>query len=241
MSGEGEDTLNADDLQRKYLRSEAERMRLKQLNSALRKQLENTVRPGSVELVPLAKGFLPSDERLPHNRPNSESLWKKYVASNLGINKRYRIYIGYLYERMGWSVDYTSGKNLISRKDNRLIVTLSEAIYTVDLNAMYSLLGEAMECGKDNAFGSVSAMCVTSSVLVSRVMTLANKFNVAVREHFYFHNFPCVRCKANFEGQRVYYVPDDDEYLSVRIVPEDGDKYCWTADEAEVLRFYRPY
>lgn len=231
------------DLQRKYIRAEAERLRLRQLNSALRKQIESGVRPEAIELSPLARGFMPSDERPPHNaKHETDSLWKNFTSSNLGLNKRYRMYIGYLYERMGWQVDYSAGgKNLISRKDNRLIVTVSEAASTIELNTMYALLGAAMECKRDNITSIVSAMCITSSALISRVTALAKKFNIAVREHFYFRNFPCVRCKAYSEMQRIYYVPDDEEYLSVKVIPEDGDRYCWTPDEAETMRFYRPF
>ena len=233
---------NIVDLQRRYARAEAERMRLRHLNATLRQQVESGVRPGAIELSPLSKGFMPSDERHSHVRTyDTDELWKNFASSNLGLNKRYRIYIGYLYERMGWQVDYSGGRNLISRKDNKLIVTISEAIMTVDLSAMQALLGAAMECKRDNPSTIVSAMCVTSSALISRVSSLAKKFSIAVREHFYFRNFPCVRCKAYSEIQRVYYVPDDEEYLSVKMFPEYGDRYCWSPDEAEAMRFYRPY
>lgn len=231
-----------DDLNFKYIRAEAERLRLKRLNAALWKQIETNTRPNSIELSPLSRGFLPSDERPPNSgNIDSDILWKKHISNNLGLNKRYRIYIGYLYERMGWDVDYSGGKNLISRKENRVIVTLSETVSTVDLSSMYTLLGLSMEYKRDNPSSTVSAMCITSSAVISRVMLLAQKFNIAVREHFYFRNFPCVRCKADVMNQRVYYVPDDDEYLSVKMIPEEGDRYCWSADEAESLRFYRPF
>lgn len=230
-----------DDLQRKYIRAEAERMRLKHLNTALRKQLADNVRQSDVELSPLSRGFLPSDDRPSNMTPESELLWKNFSSSNMGLNKRYRIYIGYLHERMGWNVDYSSGKNLLSSKENKLIVTISETVTTVDLSAMYTLLGTAMELKRDNPSSTVSAMCITSSALISRVRLLAQKFSIAVREQFSFRNFPCVRCKADVDGQRVYYVPDDEEYLSVGINVTEGDRYCWTTDEAEAMHFYPVY
>ena len=141
---------------------------------------------------------------------------------------------------MGWKVDYSCGKNLVSRKNNRIIVTLTESAATVDLENIYSLLGAAMEYRKDNPSKIVSAICITSSALISRVKNLAQKFSITLREQFYFRNFPCLRCKADIDGQRAYYVPDDEEYLSVQVIPSKGDRYCWTADEAESMDFYRP-
>ena len=230
---------NIDSLQEKYLRAEAERIRLKQLNSAMRKQIESGTKPNTSELSPLPDSFLHTGERPPNDIVDAVSLWNNFTSSNAGINKRYRIYIGYLYERMGWDVDYSFGKNLISRKDNKIIVTLTESVSTIDLDNMYSLVGTAMEYRKDNINDTVSAMCITSSALISRVKSLAQKFNIAVREHFYFRNFPCVRCKADVDGQKVYYVPDDEEYLSVKVNLLRGDKYCWSAEDAEYVGFNR--
>ena len=232
-----------DDLQRRCVKAEAERLRLKQLNSALRKQVEAQSILNISELTPVSRGFLSSDERLQHVRQDADTsdLWKGYASNTLGLNKRYRIYIGYLYERMGWEVDYSGGKYLVSKRENKTIVTLAEAISTIALSNMYTLLGMAMDYAVGNPHGHVSAMCMTSSTLVSRVINLASKFNIAVREHFYFRNFPCVRCKAYSEVERIYYVPDDEEYLSVNINPAEGDRYCWSTDEAEAMRFYRPY
>ena len=100
---------------------------------------------------------------MPNDIVDAGSLWKNFSSTNAGINKRYKIYIGYL----------------------------------------------------------------------------AQKFNIAVREHFYFRNFPCVRCKADVEGQNVYYVPDDEEYFSVKVNLSRGDKYCWSAEDAEYVGFNR--
>jgi len=230
---------NIDSLQAKYLRAEAERTRLRQLNSALREQIANITRPNTMELSPVADDFLATDEKSQNEKVESISLWRNFASTNMGINKRYRIFIGYLYERMGWEVDYFCGKNLTSRKDNQIIVTLAEAAATVDLDNMYSLVGAAMECRKDNISSKVSAMCITSSVLISRVRSLAQKFSISVREHFYFRNFACVRCKADHNGGGVYYVPDDDEYLSVKVNLSEGDRYAWSEEDAEYVGFKR--
>ena len=228
-------------LRAKYIHSEAERMRLRHLNSALRKQIEDNSRPNSTELSLLLGSFLPSDERRMNSTHEPGALWKNFASNNAGINKRYRIYIGWLYENIGWNVDYSCGKNLISRKDNRIIITLPESVATIDLENMYSLLGVAMEYKLDNVPKIVSAICITSSTLISRVKNLVHKFNITVRENFYFRNFPCVRCKADIRGQRVYYVPDNEEYLSVHINLDVGDKYCRSAREAESMNFKPPY
>ena len=230
---------NIDSLQAKYLRAEAERTRLRQLNSALREQIANITRPNTMELSPVADDFLATDEKPQNEKVEAISLWRNFASTNMGINKRYRIFIGYLYERMGWEVDYFCGKNLISRKNDHIIVTLAEAAATVDLDNMYSLVGAAMECRKDNASSKVSAMCITSSALISRVRSLAHKFSISVREHFYFRNFVCVRCKADHNGGGVYYVPDDDEYLSVKVNLSEGDRYAWSEEDAEYVGFKR--
>ncbi len=232
------DDINA--LRAKYLRSEAERLRLRLLNSALRKQIDDSRKQNDTGLSPLPPSFLPPNEKQPRDNPDNGGLWKNFASSNAGINKRYRIYIGYLHEQMGWRVDYSCGKILVSRKNNRIIAALTESAATVDLENIYSLLGAAMELKRDNGSKLVSAMCITSSALISRVKNLAQKFSITIRKQFYFRNFPCVKCKADIDGQRAYYVPDDEEYLSVRVIPSEGDKFCWTAGEAESQDFYRP-
>ena len=226
-------------LQAKYIHAEAERIRLKQLNSALREQIASNKRTFSADLSPIPPDFLPSDGKLPDDIADSAGLWKNFTSTNPGINKRYRIYIGYLYERMGWSVDYFCGKNLVCRKEGRIIVTLTESAATIDLDNMYSLLGAAMEYKRDNNSDSVSAMCITSSALISRVKILAQKFGIAIREHFYFRNFPCIRCKADIDGKRVYYAPNDEEYLLVKVNLSEGDKYCWSEEDAKYVGFSR--
>ncbi len=231
------DDINA--LQAKYIHAEAERLRLKQLNSALRTQIADNKRAFSADLSPVPPDFLPPDEKIPDDIADSAGLWRNFTSTNLGLNKRYRIYTGYLFERMGWSVDYFCGRNLICRKEGRIIVALTESAATIDLDNMYSLLGAAMEYKRDNVSDGVSAMCFTSSALISRVKTLAQKFGIAIREHFYFKNFPCIRCKADLDGKRVYYVPDDEGYLSVRVNLSEGDKYCWSEEDAQYVGFTR--
>lgn len=231
------DDINS--LQAKYIHAEAERIRLKQLNSALRKQVAANAKIFSADLAPIPEDFLPSDEKLPSDIADSASLWKNFVSSNAGLNKRFRIYIGYLYERMNWSVDYFCGKNLVCRKDGKIIVTLTESAAIVDLDNMYSLLGAAMEYKRDNSFLSVSAMFITSSALISRVKTLAQKFGIAIREHFYFKNFSCLRCKADIDGKRVYYLPSDEDYLLVKVNLSEGDRYCWSEEDEKYVGFSR--
>ena len=88
---------NRDSLQAKYLRAEAERTRLRQLNSALREQIANITRPNTMELSPVADDFLSTDEKSQNEKVESISLWRNFASNNMGINKRYRIFIGYLY------------------------------------------------------------------------------------------------------------------------------------------------
>ena len=80
---------NIVDLQRRCARAEAERLRLKQLNSALRKQVEASSVIIATELTPLSRGFLSSEERFAHVKQDTDTsdLWKGYASSTLEIGR----------------------------------------------------------------------------------------------------------------------------------------------------------
>ncbi len=162
--------------------------------------------------------------------------WQRYRANNPATwaNDRYRFYIAYLYERRGWNVYHDDNKRIICHKGRRIIVICTEDTIDVTRNTIYALIGRALKSKIDNRRLNceVSALCITSQTLNKTALTLAQNFNAAVRTNFPFANFPYVKCKVLADGTKVHYTPLDDEYLTTRIITENGDMFCADVNDA---------
>ena len=163
------------------------------------------------------------------------TFWNRY---NNPPNNRYKLFIGYLYECRGWIVHYEDdNKRIICHKGDRLIVIAAEESNIININVLYALASRAMSLKVDYPSFEVSAVCIISGKLSKKTKIVADKFGISAKEDFKFQNFPFVKCKVLPNGQHVHYTPNDKEYFTARIIPQNGDIFCLTENDAVAKGF----
>lgn len=246
-----EDMLkNINELYDAFRMSDPERVRLKGLNAALRKEIERLPKPREIEMLkaeieslkktidsldtPTPKGIAPLSE-LPRElmlikAPGAGGLVADCLK-RIPLNERYKFYVGYLYERKDWHVQYDDDKRITCEKDSRLIVIATEDGGIINHNTVYALAARALAFKMDNPNLEVSALCITSKTISNKARIIAQKFSIAVKENFQFQNFPYVKCKILQDGRRAYYTPNDTEYFTAQIITANGDFFCHNVND----------
>ena len=168
------------------------------------------------------------------------NFWQEYIRRYpaTGVNIRYRLFIGYLYERRGWRVYYEDdNKRIICHKETSLVMIATEDGGIMNINTLYALASRAISLKIDYPDFDVSAVCITSGTLSDKAKTVARKFLISAKENFPFKNFPYVKCKVLPNGQKVHYTPNDKEYFTARIITNNGDIFCLTENDAAAKEF----
>ena len=157
------------------------------------------------------------------------NFWRDY---NDPVNSRYKLFIGYLYERRGWRVYYEDdNKRIICHKGTSLVMIATEDGGIMNINTLYALASRAISLKIDYPDFNVSAVCITSGTLSDKAKTVARKFLISAKENFPFKNFPYVKCKV-LPDRKVYYTPNDKDYFTARVITEKHDEFCPTENDA---------
>lgn len=180
-----------------------------------------------------------------------DRFWRMHKSKRL-IGKLYEQYIGYLYEKNGWIVEYYGisegfadlGRDLLCHKDiTTLIVqcknwSKSKKIYEKHI---FQLFGTKYEYECNNPFEKVRGVFYTSTTLSDLARSFARSFNIELHEKFELQQFPIIKCNIGREGERIYHLPFDQQYYNTKLKAKDGDFYCMTVAEAEAKGFRRAY
>lgn len=194
--------------------------------------------------------------------------WKK-KKRRWELGRDYERYIGYLYERDGYSVHYQGivagledlGRDLIAkrRSDVQVIQCKYWAHYkTIHEKHICQLLGTTLEFwiqqkhaldGQGLQFlpslmtrDKIRGVFVTSTSLSDVAREFAKELEIEVRENFPFERYPCVKCNVSRRtGEKIYHLPIDQQYDRTIIEEERNECYVETVAEAEELGFRRAW
>lgn len=176
-----------------------------------------------------------------------------------GIGRFYERYLGYLYEKDGWDVEYIGifkgfedmGRDLICKRGNEVKIIQAKcwsAEKLIHEKHIFQLFGTVqlylMERSKNDLFKPVVTPIFTTTTALSDVAKKAAKWlNISVQENFELSkSYAMIKCNINQStGKRIYHLPMDQQYDKVKIVPELGECYATTVSEAESLGFRRAY
>jgi hypothetical protein len=169
----------------------------------------------------------------------------------LEIGRSYERYLGYLYERDGWEVDYHGiyqgredmGRDLICKRNDK--VRIVQAKYwkkdsVIHEKHIFQLFGSVMhyqmETGRP-ALGSFE----TTTTLSPLAREVAKKLSIEVKEQQQSSKtYPMIKCNINrTTGDRIYHLPFDQQYDRTKIIVGTGEFYAATAAEAEAKGFRR--
>lgn len=180
-----------------------------------------------------------------------DRFWEQNKSKRL-IGKLYERYVGYLYEKQGYYVDYFGiteglsdlGRDLICSNDNEILLvqcknwSRSKTIYEKHI---FQFFGTMYQFAKNNSGKPVRGAFYTATSLSETAKSFAEEFNIELHENFPLERYPMIKCNVSRNGEGIYHLPFDLQYDATKINAKDGDRYCMTVAEAEAAGFRRAY
>lgn len=222
--------------------------------------------PDSLNEIDRARLYLSAEEfgSLPTYERNQLAL-NRFLSKNhskLMIGRMYERYIGYIYEQLGYEVEYHGiikkfedlGRDLICKKQNEILIiqakcwSKSKTIhekhifqlygttipYHIDANIQQDLIGEAT---------TICGVFVTTTKCSQTAKKYAEFLGVKIKDNFPLDKkYPMIKCNiSKRSGEKIYHLPFDQQYDKVKIEPDTGELYTHTCEEAESLGFRRAF
>ena len=185
------------------------------------------------------------------------------------IGRDYERYIGYLYEKEGYSVHYQGivegledlGRDLIAKKNGKLRVIQCKywAHYkTIHEKHICQLFGTTLKywleqkkflCKNRLEFlasmieqDEIRGVFITSTGLSNVAREFADELGIEVKEKFSFEKYLSIKCNVSHRnGEKIYHLPMDQQYDRTIIEQERNECYVETVAEAEKLGFRRAW
>jgi hypothetical protein len=209
-------------------------------------------------------------EKLPASERNQKAL-DRYISSRkrpYEIGRDYERYIGYLYEKDGYKVEYMGiekgledlGRDLVCIKGNEIEIVQCKCwashktIHEKHINQLY---GTAVKYFIDHnritkgkksltlfpeliSSGQIKAAFITSTKLSETAKKFATALGVKVIEEKPLDKYPLIKCNIGANGARIYHLPFDQQYDKT-LIKNQGEFYASTVKEAEDKGFRRAF
>lgn len=195
------------------------------------------------------------------NAQRNQLALDRYLGGNLGpsaIGRMYERYLGYLWEKDGWTVNYHGivkgfedlGRDLICSQGSEVKIIQAKcwaSHKTIHEKHIFQLFGTTQlflmdQTNKGNRI-RVSSVFVTSTSLSPVALEAAKWLNVEVFECYpLVKSFPMIKCNINQRTkEKIYHLPFDQQYDKTKISPSLGEFYATTTAEAESRGFRRAF
>ena len=207
--------------------------------------------------------FVPKAEydRLPSAERNQIAL-QRYLSGGLSpvaIGRLYERFVGHLYEKDGWGVEYHGIVKGLEDLGRDLICTRVDEVHVVQVKCwskvkqihekhIFQLFGTTqlflMASGKGDLFTPrVTPRFVTTTSLSPVAKQAAEWLKIEVQENLALDKtFPMIKCNINQSTEeRIYHLPFDQQYDRTKIISRLGERYVATATQAEKLGFRRAF
>ncbi len=209
-------------------------------------------------------------ENLTHTERNQKALdnYLRIRRRPHEIGRDYERYIGYLYEKEGFTVEYFGiekgyedlGRDLICKKGDVVDIvqckcwSSKKTIHEKHINQLY---GTAIKYYVDHfemirerdvlslfsgilESGQIKATFVTSTILSEEARKFAKALGVKVIENSPLKEYPLIKCNISVNGDRIYHLPFDQQYDNT-LIKNKGEFYASTVVEAEAKGFRRAF
>jgi len=221
------------------------------------------------------KDFLTPEEykKLPSVVRNQKAL-DRYLANRnktkWAIGRDYEMYVGYLYEQKGYTVEYKGiidgfedlGRDVIAVKRGEVCIVQCKywAQYKeIHEKHIFQLFGTTMEYWIKNFKNSktpktfeefarflnenkLRPILFTSTTLSEKAREMAAALSVEIVEREPIGNFPRIKCNiSGRDGEKIYHLPFDQQYDRTIIGDRDGEFHAFTVQEAEDAGFRRAF
>lgn len=187
---------------------------------------------------------------------------ERYLNGSLSpaaIGRLYERYLGHLYEKNGWAVEYHGivkgledlGRDLICSKGNEVKIVQAKCWSkqkTIHEKHIFQLFGTTQMYLMDRATTDlfappVTARFTTATSLSPVARKAAEWLKIEVEENFGLRkDFPMIKCNINQTTlEKIYHLPFDQQYDRTKILSSLGEMYVATAAEAEKRGFRRAF
>jgi len=203
------------------------------------------------------KNFLSKEEYnlLSDTEKNIRALeyYKKRKKRNWEIGRDFERYIGYLYEKENFQVEYVGidmkfndmGRDLIVK--DRSVTTIIQCKYwskhkIIHEKHIAQLFGTVTKYKIDNPHeNNVIGLFVSHTVLSEEAKNFAKALEINVKENVELGEYPIIKCNISANGEKIYHLPMDQQYDTTIIEPQKGEFFAFTVEEAEEKGFRRAY
>jgi hypothetical protein len=253
-----------------------EKCKLIEKNKALEYELEyiRTLIPESVDIVEFdehksedvdvdsPESFLSKEEYagLSDTEKNIRALnhYKNREKRNWEIGRDFERYVGYLFERHNYKVEYYGidkkledlGRDLIVENEKNVIIVQCKywsKNKTIHEKHIAQLFGTFFKFKLDNPniTKKISAQFVSHTTISDTARAFAKALGIIVVENVELKDYPIIKCNVGRDAYgyetKIYHFPLDQQYDTVKIIKEEGDFYAMTVEEAEAAGFRRAY
>ncbi len=182
-------------------------------------------------------------------------LIENHRMSKEELGAAYERYIGYLYEKDGYRVDYNGikkgkedkGVDIEVRNKDHLVLVQCKYYSekgSIHINTFDQLVGTLHRIKRKNPNLKVSAvLCTAYNNLDGDVKEeLESCFtDITHRVEPFDKHYPKVKCNIGKNGEKIYHIPGVGSYDLIKIEPKKGERYVKTIKEAEALGFRMPH
>ncbi|MDD2680752.1 MAG: restriction endonuclease [Patescibacteria group bacterium] len=220
------------------------------------------------------KDFLTPEEykKLPSVVRNQKALDRYLLNRNKSkwaIGRDYEMYVGYLFEQKGYSIEYKGiidgfedlGRDVIAIKDDEVCIIQCKywARYKeIHEKHIFQLFGTTMEYWIQNFNNSkkpktfvefakflnedkLRPIFFTSTSLSDKSKEMARALSIEITEKVPIGDFPRIKCNiSGRDGEKIYHLPFDQQYDRT-IIKNKGEFHAFTVKEAEDSGFRRAF
>ena len=181
------------------------------------------------------------DER---NQKALNSYIKSRKKTKWQIGRDYEIQIAQEYEKQGFQVEHFGtkkindlGRDLIAKNQHEILIIQCKywsKEKTIHEKHICQLYGTAIQYNiENNPLLPVKPVFVTTIKLSETAKKFAQYLGVeVVAEKQFNDNFPRIKCNVSKSGEKIYHLPFDLQYDSVKIEKHKGEFYATTVQEA---------
>jgi Restriction endonuclease len=201
--------------------------------------------------------FLTKEEyrKLPPVERNQLALdryWERRKTKG-AIGFLYERYVGYLFEKEGYKVEFHGilkgfedlGRDLIAKKGNEIVVIQCKnwsQFKTIYENHIFQLFGSVYRYKQDYPRHKVRAAFYTATKVSDIARAFSKDLDIELVENLKLERYPCIKCNISGRNrEKIYHLPMDQQYDTVIIEPQKGEFYACTVAEAESKGFRRAY
>lgn len=182
---------------------------------------------------------------------------QSHTKTKWQIGRDYELYIGYIYTKKGYDVEYFGefmgledlGRDLICKKDDEILIIQCKywaKEKTIHEKHITQLYGTTISYCIEHNFSpkKVKGVLVTNIEISQMARRMADYLGIDYKENVPLNDYPCIKCNIGVDEYgletKIYHLPFDQQYDNTKI-DKPGEFFAMTVKEAEEAGFRRAF